>query len=355
MGIESGLSTSVRKRGMFRENNYDLLRVVAMLMVILNHVSDFYLTRTDVSSGISIYLSEGVAHLAVPCFLMLTGAFVIDKVRGKDIGEFYKKSFKKLVVPVIIIAPVYWLAMAVYGKLTLGFIYMDLKLGFMRNFPHWYMAMIVGIYALLPLIGIIKDKLSPKAYMRFAILYFLWAMVSKQLDTYLASYTIGCSLGFMGFVLLGDVIKSKVEKNNITGAICILAGLGLLMFDYYLLYGSVLDGGVYHDKRFSDYSAPLAWMSTVLIFIGFSMLKIKCSFAFLAKYSFFVYLTHKLVLDMLHYLMYKWLGMAMPMNYMPTMIGEVIIVLILALAVSIIFDKVLRYLLPSKKRLGATV
>ncbi len=214
------VENKLRKLGI-RENNYDLLRVVAMLMVILNHVSDFYLTKTNYLGGVSLYLSEGVAHLAVPCFLMLTGAFVVDKVRGKDIGEFYKKSFKKLIVPVIIIAPVYWLAVAVQGKLTLGFICMDLKLGFLRNFPHWYMFMLVGIYALLPLVGIIKDRLSSKAYTRFAISYFLWAMISKQLDSYSASYTIGVSLGFMGFVLLGDVIKNSVKKNNFIGTIYI--------------------------------------------------------------------------------------------------------------------------------------
>lgn len=64
-----------------RENNFDVLRILAMIMVIINHVADYYLAKTNMQN-LTVFLFEGIAHCANPVFLMLTGAFALEKSGG---------------------------------------------------------------------------------------------------------------------------------------------------------------------------------------------------------------------------------------------------------------------------------
>lgn len=312
-------------------------------MVILNHVADYYLTKANFTGPISIYMAEAVGAPAVQLFLMLSGAFVIDKAKGQSIAAFYRKSTVKLLLPVVLIIPLYYLVAAVHGKLTVAFVLHSLKTGFFGH-PLWYMFMLIGIYAVIPFIALIKNSVSQKTYIYLGVGYFIWAVFSNQLDSYTASYSVGCSLGFLGFVFGGDIIRHKLEKNNIKGAFLIFVGLVLLMVNYYALYGLVINGGSYGDWLFSSTTAPLVLAGTLAIFAGFSMLRVRCSFAFWAKYTFIIYLFHKIVLDGMHYVMYKRLEMLMPTELLPVMIGELMVIFLISLGLSIIFDKIFQRL-----------
>lgn len=336
--------TNVLRRGTLRENNYDLLRVVATLMVILNHVADYYLTKANFTGPISIYMAEAVGAPAVQLFLMLSGAFVIDKAKGQSIAAFYRKSTVKLLLPVVLIIPLYYLVAAVHGKLTVAFVLHSLKTGFFGH-PLWYMFMLIGIYAVIPFIALIKNSVSQKTYIYLGVGYFIWAVFSNQLDSYTASYSVGCSLGFLGFVFGGDIIRHKLEKNNIKGAFLIFAGLVLLMVNYYALYGVVANGGYYGDRLFSSRTAPFVLVGTLVIFAGFSMLQLKCSFAFWAKYTFTIYLIHKIVLDEMHYVMYKVLGTPMTTEPMTIIMGEMVVIFFVSLILSIILAKIFQQLM----------
>ncbi len=342
--MENNTETNVLRGGIFRENNYDLLRVVATLMVILNHVADYYLVQTNFTGTLSIYWVAAVGAPAVQLFLMLSGAFVIDKVKGWGIAAFYRKSAVKLLLPVVLIIPLYYLVAAVHGKLTVDFVLHSLKTGFYGH-PLWYMFMLVGIYVVIPFIALIKGSVSQKTYIYMGAGYFIWAVFSNQLDSYTASYSVGCSLGFLGFVLVGDIIRHKMGKNNVKGSLLILAGLAMLLVNYYVLYGLVENGGYYGDRLFNSRTAPLVLVGALSIFAGFGMIRLKYSVAFWAKYTFFIYLFHKIVLDGCHYIMYKRLGMSLPTNYLLEMIGEVIVIFLVSMVFSILFDKLFQRLI----------
>ena len=77
-----------------REINYDWMRVFAMSMVILNHIADWYLLRMAEPSRL-VYLCEGLSRCAIPLFLMLTGAFVVDKAAKETPKIFYLKFWMR--------------------------------------------------------------------------------------------------------------------------------------------------------------------------------------------------------------------------------------------------------------------
>ncbi len=73
-------SENAEARGNSRFNNFDLLRILSAAAVIVIHVNwHFFGARAGTPSTDIRYLAESVlsivTHFAVPCFLMISGAF----------------------------------------------------------------------------------------------------------------------------------------------------------------------------------------------------------------------------------------------------------------------------------------
>lgn len=85
-----------RMKNRVREQNYDMLRVISMVCIMLIHIGDDY----------GVYILEGepfyyfslgnicltLTTFAVPCFLMISGAFILSDSKNRDFKLFYKKS-----------------------------------------------------------------------------------------------------------------------------------------------------------------------------------------------------------------------------------------------------------------------
>ncbi|MDD3241038.1 MAG: acyltransferase [Lachnospira sp.] len=97
-----------------RYNNYDLLRILATIAVIVIHVNYRYFAyRAYTPSMDKYYIIESlfnmVSRFSVPIFVMLSGAFLLHKESNGDAKAFYKKSCKKLLVPTLIVMAVFLL------------------------------------------------------------------------------------------------------------------------------------------------------------------------------------------------------------------------------------------------------
>ena len=90
-----------------RETNYDLLRVMSMLAVIVIHVSEILICGLPVykeETGMMIDQMQAVfacvlksmSGFAVPCFIMLSGAFNLSDERNREYRYFYGKIFRKI-------------------------------------------------------------------------------------------------------------------------------------------------------------------------------------------------------------------------------------------------------------------
>lgn len=288
-----------------RENNYDALRFFAMIMVIITHVSDHYLIATDYGDSV-VFLFEGISHCANPLFLMLTGVFAMEKSGEVEPEKFWKRFLFRMGIPTIIFAIIYWAWDWYVGIITEPIrIWEDIYRGFYQRYPHWYMSMLTSIYFVLPFAARAKNSVSRGTFRKFVSAYFIWAMLSFYLGEAHSAWIIGCALAFFCYVLLGNMLKDiSFRKNNKLGIILILLGCTLLVFDYYVLYLHVQKTGVpseYYNQLLWGYHAPLVVISIIMIFIGFSILTVRHSFGKIAKYSFYVYLSHELILNILYY------------------------------------------------------
>ena len=318
-----------------RENNYDLIRVFAMFMVIMNHVADYYLIKTDYTSK-TVFVYEGISHCAIPLFLMLTGGFLLNKATKINLKQFYIKALKKLMIPTAIFIIIYWIHD--YKKISVTYILSGLSKGFLGMYAHWYMFMLIGIYAVIPFILIIKFSIDSDTYEKLVLIYFIWCMLSRQLDDSKAAWTVGNSMTFLGYVMMGDLIKNKITViNNKKGLLMCLLGIALLAIDYFILFVRVQHGDIYYNKWLSLYAAPLVILGSILVFSGGGMLELQRDFSFLSKQSFIVYLCHKLVIDRVSPF-WGYIEMKFKYNFKIIIPIETVLVFLISLAVAIMFN-----------------
>ena len=93
-----------------RESNYDFLRILSAIAVILLHISGGYLQCEDAvpqNCTFPLMFLNHIVRFAVPCFLMLSGAFILADERNADYQYFYKKSFRNIGITSIVFCLLY--------------------------------------------------------------------------------------------------------------------------------------------------------------------------------------------------------------------------------------------------------
>ncbi len=83
-----------------RESNFDLLRIISAFAVIMLHISYWFLrfdeTEVFANCHFPTLFMTSITRFAVPCFFMLSGAFILADERNADYKYFYKKSIKNI-------------------------------------------------------------------------------------------------------------------------------------------------------------------------------------------------------------------------------------------------------------------
>lgn len=158
-----------------RESSYDLLRVVSAVAIIAIHVSGTY---QNAVTNITLFGFQYTSHIfttvlyntlsrfAVPCFVMLSGAFILSDERNTDYRFFYKKTFRKIGIPTLLFSIFYIvfsiaksIAAVAMGKKEWTAVFLPIIEAIQgRPFYHmWYLYMIIGVYLLVPIVHRYKN------------------------------------------------------------------------------------------------------------------------------------------------------------------------------------------------------
>ena len=310
-----------------REKNYDLLRSICIVMIVLLHWGCFFCGQNYSSDRLSLmigYGAQSISRFAVPCFVMLTGAFILPRNVENNVKGFYKKSFFKIGVPIIVFSILY-VALS-YAKLFVG----DNKgesgnkfqplIDWLKGEPYWHMwfvYMLIGLYIIMPLVSLIKNNISKKKYLLIIVLFFVLGAVLE--------YTVRLPwpvqfIKYLGYLMVGDYIRNDTPK---VGRVKII----FLIIPVIILAGVTIAS--YHFQDTKTYYQPLApWIiiASVMIFIWFAMTNIKVSTAPFAVMSLFIYLISVGVMDVLNTIVTKKMGYLPAVWYLP--VGFVITMLI---------------------------
>lgn len=331
-----------------REINYDLLRIVSAIAVIVIHVNTGYL-----SENITNYAWEGVSltwiienflnfltRFSVPCFIMLSGAFILHSEKTMDYKTFYRKSFYKIGVPFLVI---YLLWILLYGAKVLltgegGINYLgNIFKGTYGNL--WFVPMLLGLYLISPLIVKLKDGKPIPLIM--GVILLAWAVVSQSTSEYEISYSIGIVSSYVSYYIMGNILYESKKKIP-----PILLIMGMIVISIVATWWRCGNHQFYSMEYYRAFFSPLVVIFSILVFIYFKQASVRGKrIDWLAGKTYYVYLLHTPIL-----IVFQRLFARLHMNELIKIFIEIILVTVFSYVASVIYEKMMDCLIINMKK-----
>ncbi len=290
----------------------DLIRVVAIFLVVMVHVSG-QLTNAwgeiPESHWFIANIYGGIARICVPLFFMISGYLLLP--RSESLGTFYKKRIPKVLIPFLVWSLIYvgWFCGNHPGSCNPQVI-QDMFFVQGAYYHLWFLYALIGIYLILPLLRLM---IGPQTDVKI-LWYFLclWLIFQSGLDIASKFWNFNTRLhppltaGYVGFFILGYLLGQwKLSRTMVmlTAAAWILATLTTILGTYFLTKASgKFDGFFYVFTTPNVIIASAAaflllrWISETQVF---ATQKTHNFIRWLAIGSFGVYLIHVLVIEIL--------------------------------------------------------
>lgn len=307
-----------------REMNYDLLRVLSCAAVVVLHVAAsyrdayfdpaFFGVRYDQHFLMSSF-SLDIARFAVPCFVMLSGAFLLPSARGAEYRAFYRRSVRSVGVQALLFSFFYFLwsmlmalrAVQYKGK-AWSWMWMPL-LRWLRGEPYihlWYLYMLLGVYLLAPFVVRFRQSVSDRCFSRAAWVFFLAATLSAWTSTHLLEWDLGVWFCWLGYFMIGDRLRvwAAGRKSSARGVGLIAAGVLVEAAMAWTHSMTLLDRMPvpFEWPPLFEPESPVIALASVLIFAGFSLLRVPQKARVLRRLAgrtFLIYLIHAAVWDVI--------------------------------------------------------
>lgn len=292
-----------------REGNYDLLRIISAIAVIMIHVSSTWFSGAindisengliieDIVSPFWLCLYNSVSRFAVPCFVMLSGAFVLDNKKNIEYKRFYSRSFSRIGVPTIVFSIIYILyriplCFMVGGKGIRALAADVLKGNVVKHM--WYLYMLIGLYVLVPIVMQFKNSIAEKTFYKVTFVFLAFASISMWTSSNKLSWDVGRSFEYLGYFMVGYSIRKISNKNNIKAILAVLAGILFEICAAGLEYQQLAAGIAENELKYGivEPSSPLIVLASILIFYGFTVLDVRIDLVKLSGLTFWVYLIH---------------------------------------------------------------
>lgn len=268
-----------------RQSNMELLRILAMLMVLFLHANYLSLggvTPNDIHySPVNAFIKatlEQLCIVSVNVFVLISGWFGIKPSHKGALSLLYQVFFFSAIITLAVLL----IGLPIPLKQALKPFY------FGKTF--WFVPAYLILYALSPVLNSFIDNASAKQHLSVLISFFSlefaygWIITGDG-----AGFGAGYSaISFVGLYLLARFLKSHCPKVT-----------KLKTYNYFLLYflTVLFPIGLYfftgYDFGIINYSSPFVISGAVFLLLGFSKMKIKSKIVnTLAYSSFSIYLIH---------------------------------------------------------------
>lgn len=338
-----------------RQANFELLRIVAMLMIIALH----YLVKGGVAVPYSesreavnyaAWLLEAFCIAAVDCYVLLSGYFLVESAwrPGRIVSLLGQVLFYSVLIPLIMIGVgiLSWADLGLYD--WIGFF---LPVG---TEHYWFATAYVFFYLFAPILAAGMKKMEKKTLQLLIALLLLFFCAEK---TFLPVPFVTDRYGYdYGWFLCLFVVAAYLrlygcaffEKGK--RALWIYAGMSIAIFGVSAivsLFGGQIEAlGFYADMPYT-YNHLLCLCGALGLFLAFGKLQIKEGRAAriirrLSPYTFGVYLLHEHLL--VRYEWMNWLHVDKvrgTWGFLPHMAGSILLVYV----VGTLVDFVREYLL----------
>ncbi len=297
-----------------RNIGYDLIRIIAIFMVVAihSHVAPLAANHGSVEWFVVLFM-QTLCLISVPLFFMVSGALLLSDEKEISVSELYKSRLPKQAVPFIVWSIIYVVARIVMGKIPLSLFAFTSLLYEPAYYQFWFMYTLLAIYLLLPIIQTLVKHCDKK---KIEYVLVLWAVfciavpiISRYVPSFKISEHVGLVLceGYIGYFLLGHYLKKyKSEIKPKTGAILWLVGaIGTFTFAAVEFITTKKVGITYTGFVYQAYLTPFVVLSSCGAFVALSNrryeLKEKAQgvVVTISSLSIGVYYIHMLVLTVL--------------------------------------------------------
>lgn len=340
----------------------DVLRLLALLMVIAAHSVDIYnaTPQQDPTDGFWGAFIGSLMRPSVPLFAMMTGLLLLP-VR-EPAGEFYRRRIPRVLIPMVVWSVLYYLVPWLTGVLgcDLGVVSVlypfeyapsqqfgdaianiaTIPVTFNGYTTHmWYLYMLVGLYLLMPFFSAWIEKNDRTLVRTFVIMWclslmlpYLKQIISPDLFGVCAWNEFGTFYyfsGFVGYLLLGHLLG----KGNPLPSRKIVAMGAMLYFAGYIItytgFSSLIVQYSYEEQpalieMFWQFCSPNVALMTLGIFLAVQRVKVRSErvqsiLANISKCGLGCYLMHYILLGPVTLLLQP-LGLPTPMVVMLTVV-----------------------------------
>lgn len=280
----------------------ELIRIIAIVMVALNHSDLFYTyysnTENSITFSVSLFISS-ICKINVPLFMMITGALLIPK------AETWRNILKKrvsrmLVVLVFFSGLMYGLQCFVWNQNVFSISEFIRKL-FTNDIQtsYWYLYEYIGILVMLPFVGVMArnlDRDCMKYFLELAIIFKVGLSVLGLFIEYSIPIDLFVLENSVFYVLMGYYLENTVGEDECKKISYIKLILGVAISICVTIVMVLTDKGMrgeYHENVLSIMTpvmAALIYIGIRKICIDYSNMKFANILKFLGSCTFGVYL-----------------------------------------------------------------
>ncbi len=298
----------------------DLIRTVAIILVILLHASIEPNPNLDLMSPLGVQLwwtsnvYDSIARSAVPLFIMLTGALLLQPNKADEsLRVFFKNRWNRVGIPILFWGAIFfaWDFLARGQAPTLLFVLQGILAGPYVHF--WYVYVLLGLYLITPLLRIIVAHANWSTIKYFLILWFVGTGVLSLLTLYASispqavwfRQNVFLLVGLLGYFVLGAYIAKLTLRRSTLAIMLVLSSIWTIIGTYFLIASL----GEAYSQFFLDassFSVIIASVSLFLILASVSNQKIETRFPrgnrvlkLISENTLPIYLFHIIVLETL--------------------------------------------------------
>ena len=307
--------------GSERQANFELLRIVAMAMIISLHylvkgwvATPFPFAVKENPVGVLAWLVEAFCIVAVNCYVLISGYFFVESAwkPGRVLSLLAQVLFYSLLIPI---------ALLLAGVVSWGDMDLYNWIGFAIPFGtehYWFATAYLIMYLFAPFLAAGIEKMKKRELqILLALLFAFFSLEKTILPVYLATDRYGYDFGWFlclfvaaGYIRLYGISWLEKRSHAVGGYAlsCLLIWL-LAMASNTL--GGEIETFIHYANMLYAYNHLLCVTGAVSLFYVFKNLCIReghfaGAVRKLAPYTFGVYLLHEHIL--VRYEWMKWLG-----------------------------------------------
>ncbi len=283
------------------------LKAAACIAVVILHTYFSAMAFADTTGRMStVTTARNLMMWAVPCFVMCTGALLLQKERKVTMKKLFGTYIKRMAVTLIAFTMLFSLFDYIFvkPKFSFSFITEGLKnIAFGTGWAHmWYLYLMIAVYLLLPAYRLITRSAKDSEIRYLLLIYgvfqsllpFIETISGKDIAFYVCTYTVYPFYLLAGYALHKGIIKIPAPAAAVCTAVFAVITIPLT------IYGCKHTDSVIGNMLY-NYSFPLIMIGSLGVYSLFlstegkeSVLDKAC--AMIEKYSFGIYLVHMAVL-----------------------------------------------------------